>query len=349
MGRKPIVSVLTLVFNHGPYIKETIDSVLKQTYQNWEWIIIDDGSTDGTGDVIKNIKDSRIRYLCQENTGFDSQVKNYNKALSMSSGDLVAMLDGDDYWPEYKLEVQVKSFDDHGIILSYGECCLINQGGKSIGYMDLSDNASIACNTPIGSSLKAFLKIVKLKRYLFMHNSTVMLKRSALLNIGGFIYAPMAHGDFPTWTRLSLEGRFSAIPACLGYWRRHPSAATFGRNPLHLFDAGISFLKGFILENEKKLKEIGFSYDIDDLEKRWQETRKEFVTYHPYNTALQMMKPGLFEKSKSEFLSFLEKDRSLKSGMIYSLIALSSLLNFDILHPVIDLKERLRKIPMLYK
>jgi glycosyltransferase involved in cell wall biosynthesis len=154
---KPLVSILTLVYNHSAFIGQTIDSVLTQTFQDWEWIILDDGSVDGTGAIIKQIEDSRIHYCFQEHAGFDHLTRTYNKALAMCRGDFIALLDGDDYWPEYKLEIQLKSFKDPDAVLSYGECFVTYQEGKKKYYVRLPENPAVAGNDPRGSALKHLL------------------------------------------------------------------------------------------------------------------------------------------------------------------------------------------------
>jgi glycosyltransferase involved in cell wall biosynthesis len=315
---------------------------LNQTYQNWEWIILDDGSTDNSGDIIKGVKDSRIYYTFQEHAGIEQLVRTYNKALQMCNGDFIAMLDHDDYWPEYKLEIQIESFDNYDIVLSYGECCMVNQKGKKISYESLPDDPSIALNDPVGSSLK----VLMFKRYSFIPNVTVMLKRIALMNIGGFVEAKGLYQDFPTWTRLSLEGRFAAIPRCLGYWRRHPSAITLNSNPEVKIDLRLKFLRDFVLQNKKRLNELGFFYDMDRFEEHWEEIRKEHIPYLPYNRAMLMLSLGLFDKAKAEFKKFLGKDSSLKNKLIYYLIVFSGLIKADIVNPVADFK---RKIGIFFK
>src|SRR3972149_3975205 len=117
--------------------------------------------------------------------GVDHLTGTYNKALAMCSGDFIALLDGDDYWPEYKLEIQVKSFDDPDTVLSYGECLVINQKGKKIHYACLPEDLSVAHNNPIGSALKKLL----VDKFCFMVHPTVMVRKSTLLTIGGFIEA----------------------------------------------------------------------------------------------------------------------------------------------------------------
>ena len=107
MVNEPLVSIQTPVFNQDQYIEETIRSVLDQTYVKWEWIIIDDGSTDRTKEIILSFPDKRIRYYYQEHAGIDGICNSHNKALSLSRGDFIALIDGDDLWPAYKLEQQI--------------------------------------------------------------------------------------------------------------------------------------------------------------------------------------------------------------------------------------------------
>lgn len=337
MEKKPLISILTPVFNQERYIEHTIKSVLSQTYGNWEWIIMDDGSTDCTADIIKKYKDIRIKYFFQKNAGIQGLAKTFNKALSKCNGNLVAMLDSDDYWINNKLELQIKSFDNPEIILSYGECCVVNPSGRKISYMRLPDDLCIANNNPVGSSLKILL----LKRYCFLPNSTVMLRKSILTKIGGFVEAERLCQDFPTWTRLSLEGRFSAIPMCLGYWRRHINSTCLNSNPEHTFEAGINFLRDFIYQNQTRLNELNFSPGMDTLEKGWTATKDELMQYMPYNSAMLLMRIGAFKEAKAEFIKFVEKNPSFKNKLIYFLIIFSKIIKTDIVNPLADLKKKL--------
>lgn len=343
MRANPLVSILTVTYNHRKYIENTIKSVLNQTYTNWEWIIIDDGSTDGTGKALETLKDKRIKYIYQDNAGMIHCAENYNKALQSCNGDLVAMLDGDDYWPAYKLDLQTKTFNDPDIILSFGECCIVDSYGKKISYVNIPDDPAIANNDPIGTALMLFLKIHRFRNYLAVHDSTVMIKKSALLDIGGYVVSRASHQDWPTWARLCLEGNFSAIPVCLGYWRRHLSAATYQHDPIPLFDAGINFLRDFVVTHENKLNSLGFYYNLNDLEKHWQHLREEFITYLPFNKAMLLLKLGAFAQARGEFKKFMDKDPSFKNRLGYALVALASLIHYDIVHPVISFRERLRK------
>lgn len=103
--KKGKVSIITSTYNNGQYISQAINSVLNQTYTDWEMLIVDDGSTDGTIDVAKKFKDSRIHNFILEHSGIPSISRNVG--IKHSTGEYIAFLDADDLWPPQKLERQV--------------------------------------------------------------------------------------------------------------------------------------------------------------------------------------------------------------------------------------------------
>ena len=274
MDKKPLVSILSSVYNERRYIEQTIHSVLHQTYKNWEWIILDDGSTDGTADILRDIKDKRVKCVFQENIGYVAQ--NMNKAMKMSYGSIIASLDGDDYWPENKIELQVKSFDDQEVVLSYGECTLVNSKGTVIGFVTLPDDPGIANNNPTGSALRRLLVDMDC----FICNTTVMYRRNSLSDIGGFVEAKGLFQDFPTWVLLSLSGRFAPIPACLGYYRKHLKSASLTVDHEAYYENQVNFLRKVYLDNFETLRDIGLRYDLETLEDHWHRIkRKNKIVY----------------------------------------------------------------------
>ena len=104
--KMPLVSIIMSVYNEERYIQESLDSVLSQTLDNFELIIIDDCSTDKTAEMIEGYHDSRIRlYRNKENQGL---TKNLNNALRYCRGDYIARMDGDDICLPQRLEKQVQ-------------------------------------------------------------------------------------------------------------------------------------------------------------------------------------------------------------------------------------------------
>lgn len=127
-----LVSIIMPSYNTAKYIAETVQSVLAQTYQNWELIIVDDCSTDDTDEVIKPfLSDSRIRYLKNEkNSG---AAVSRNRALREAKGKWIAFLDSDDLWMPEKLEKQIAFMKENGYHFSYTDYVEIDETSKPNG------------------------------------------------------------------------------------------------------------------------------------------------------------------------------------------------------------------------
>lgn len=126
-----MVSIALCTFNGERFLKEQIDSILAQTYSDFELIICDDGSTDRTIDIISTYKelDSRITlYKNETNLGF---VKNFEKAISLCSGDYIALADQDDIWKANKIEILVENIHDN--LLIYTDAILVDVDSKTLG------------------------------------------------------------------------------------------------------------------------------------------------------------------------------------------------------------------------
>ena len=115
-----LVSIVMPSWNTAPYIADAINSVLSQTYQNWELIIVDDSSTDNTDDIVKPfLLDRRIRYIKNERNKGAALTR--NRALREAQGAWIAFLDSDDLWMPEKLEKQITFMNQGGSVLSYTE------------------------------------------------------------------------------------------------------------------------------------------------------------------------------------------------------------------------------------
>jgi GT2 family glycosyltransferase len=226
----PLVSILTPSYNHERFIGACIESVLSQTYSNWEQIIIDDGSTDRTGEIVKEYSDSRIRYFYQENRGIEALAHTYNLALEMARGSLIAILEGDDAWPSDKLASQFGRFEDPDIVLAFGEDRDMDANGRlatstsRTGKRRKRLRRSILFNEPVGETARHLLTM---EGQSFIPPATVVIRRSALEAVGGFQYVPgICPTDVPTFFRLSRLGKFHYTPEVMGFRRRHSSSAT---------------------------------------------------------------------------------------------------------------------------
>lgn len=224
--RTPLVSVITPTYNHERYLADCIQSVLKQSYPNWEMIIVDDGSTDSTLQLARNYAatDQRIRVYTQKNVGIFRLSETYNFAVSVAGGDYFAVLEGDDVWTESKLELQVKAMEAQpDAVLCWGRA-YSSTADLSSDYQlfPLEDKSEgVYTNTPVYEASKQLILSC------FIPALTVMVRRSALTLVGGFLqlhHLPLV--DLPTWQQLSLHGPFIYVPEVLGRWRIYPNQVT---------------------------------------------------------------------------------------------------------------------------
>lgn len=127
-----LVSVIMPSYNTGKYIGESIWSVLKQTYENWELLIVDDCSTDSTDEVVKPfLSDVRIRFYKNEKN--NGAAVSRNRALREAKGRWIAFLDSDDLWKPEKLERQIRFMKNNGYHFSYTNYSEIDENGKPNG------------------------------------------------------------------------------------------------------------------------------------------------------------------------------------------------------------------------
>ncbi len=132
---KEKVSIITPLYNSGKYVSETIESVLAQTYSNWEMLIVDDCSTDNGVKIVKKYceKDSRIRYIKLEKNSGAAVAR--NKAIKMATGEYIAFLDSDDLWKKEKLEKQTKFMKEKNCAFSFTEYETMNEDSEKLNVL----------------------------------------------------------------------------------------------------------------------------------------------------------------------------------------------------------------------
>ncbi len=251
------ISIITPTFNHEQFIAECIESVLRQTFKGWEMIILDDGSTDRTPEVIRRYVDPRIKYIREEHRGLSQLGERYNRALWMSRGEFILILEGDDYIPRQRLEVQLKSFKEPEVILSHGKYAYVC--GEKIFHYPTFFGRDVCENRPIGAMVGALLQGLNP-----IGTQSVMIRKSALLEVGGFRqpeYLPLV--DYPTWMVLALKGPFTFIPEILGYWRRHPCSVTIQKNE-QILVGFLRYCDEFVASRKDELLRLGLKDSIEN-------------------------------------------------------------------------------------
>jgi glycosyltransferase involved in cell wall biosynthesis len=207
----PKISVAMSVFNGEEYLNQAIDSVLGQTFKDFEFIIVDDGSTDRSAEIIRRYDDHRIVLLQQHNQGIASAL---NHALAIARGEYVARQDADDISTPQRFARQVEFLDMHAEIGLVGTgALLIDRTGHPF------------------SIVKPFTRhqrlVKELKRGVcpIVHGA-VMVRRKALLLRGGYDPAFGHMQDVELWLRLSPYFRLSNLRAILYQLRKHDSSIT---------------------------------------------------------------------------------------------------------------------------
>lgn len=208
----PLVSILMLTYNRDRFIHEAIASVVAQSYQHWELIVLDDGSTDTTAELVRGFSDERIRY---HNDGTNQGLlTRRQESLTLATGTYIAILDSDDVWqsPE-KLALQVAYLEAHeGCVLIGTFISLIDGSGQKIG-----SNSYHATDARIRAHI--------LGRNQFAHSAVVM-RRSAVAQTAGYHDFPISE-DLNLFLQLGTVGTLANIALELTAYRLHgPSASS---------------------------------------------------------------------------------------------------------------------------
>jgi glycosyltransferase involved in cell wall biosynthesis len=218
------VTIVTPTYNAAPYVRQCVQSVLAQTFTDWEMVVADDGSSDGTPDLVESFRDPRVRCLRLPHRGLRSLADTYNAALAASTGELIAVLEGDDCWPSDKLAVQVAGFADPAVQLSWGAGWDVDSHGR---FLKLSRTAATDGSTTRIENPSLFREL--LGDDVLVPAISVMARRAALQRIGGFRQDGTNHYvDLPTWLHLLAANPGVTLyhAHVLGHWRRHSAQVT---------------------------------------------------------------------------------------------------------------------------
>lgn len=216
---KPVVSVIMPAYNASGYIQEAINSVIAQTYTNWELIIIDDGSTDSTSEIIINNcnQDLRVKYFYQEN---GKQGRARNLGLYHARGPYIAFLDADDLWLPEKLEIQLEEIKAKNVDLVFANSYVFNNNNIS----DRSMKINILNRIFKGEeALKLFLEINRIPIL------TVLVKKEKIILVDGFSEKLVIQNaeDYHLWLKMLISGFvFYGSEKTLASYRDHSESST---------------------------------------------------------------------------------------------------------------------------
>ena len=168
MSTNPLVSIIIPVYNVEKYIEETVRSVIGQTYLNWELILIDDGSSDQTYQILQDFTDERIKIYQNDKNRGPSYTR--NRGLSLAKGEYIAFLDSDDLWEKEKLSKQLNFMQKNHHSFTFTSYKLVDEQGQDIHRVvhvpEKVNYQELLCNTVISTITVMFES--KLKQYLQM-------------------------------------------------------------------------------------------------------------------------------------------------------------------------------------
>lgn len=272
----PLISIIVNCYNGETFLRDSIKSILNQTYKNFEIIFWDNQSNDQSASIYKNFKDKRLKYYYAKN--HTSLYEARNLAIKKAKGKYIAFIDTDDLWLKNKLLLQIKKFKNEKVGLVYSNYYILNQftGLKKKFYKKI---------LPEGIIYKNLLKnyfigicTVVIKRKFFMKKNNLFNKRYNLI------------GDFDLFTRISKDNCFACIQEPLSIYRIHTNSFSNQNYQLHIkelkfwvknqvtFDEhALSFIKEKIiymeaildLFNKKYILAISKIYKISSFTKRF--------------------------------------------------------------------------------
>jgi glycosyltransferase involved in cell wall biosynthesis len=298
MNRKPLVSVIVSFLNAERFIKETIESVLAQTYEYWELLLVDDGSDDGSTSIARRYAElypGKIHYLEHEGHQNHGVCVSRNLGIRYSKGEYIAILDADDVWLSHKLERQVEILGSHPeVAMVYGASEYWNSwtGKPEDAKRDFIPELGVQTNTVFNPPKLAIL-CHPLGEGTAPCPSNILLRRETVENIGGFeedfrgMY--QLYEDQAFLIKVYLSAPVFAAGECWDRYRIHPYSCMARTSQFHdeirLFF--LKWLEAYLTEQE--IRDINI----------WKALRRAFWPYqHPHLYRLSKLPGNLVEQIK---------------------------------------------------
>lgn len=209
----PTISVVMPVYNAGEYLSLAIDSLVGQTFTDFEVIAINDGSSDESGEILDKIAetDSRFRIIHQKNKGL---VATLNYGVSLAKASIIARMDADDISLDNRFETEFPLFSDKNVVLVVG------------GYEELGTKKSTVHTPP--SQQESLSRSLYVQNYI--GHGTVMFRKDSFVEVGGYRQSVGPVEDYDLWIRLSELGKISSVKEVVYLWRVTAGGITSTQN-----------------------------------------------------------------------------------------------------------------------
>ncbi|MBN1224877.1 MAG: glycosyltransferase [Candidatus Aminicenantes bacterium] len=205
----PCISVVIPVYNGEKTIRETIGSVLKQSFSDFELLVIDDGSQDATINILRSIKDPRLIVFSQPHAGVAAS-RNYG--IKKSRGEFIAFLDADDLWTVDKLKTELNALEKNPqAAVSYSWTDFIDESGQFLHPgLHITANGDVYAKLLVINFLES--------------GSNALIRREALADVGGFDSYLEGFEDWDMWLRLAKQHHYVTVPIPQILYRRSPTS-----------------------------------------------------------------------------------------------------------------------------
>ncbi|MBD2700692.1 glycosyltransferase [Spirosoma sp. BT702] len=237
-------SIVIPLYNKVPYIGKAIESVLEQTVQDFELIIVEDGSTDGSLQEVNKYPDTRLRVICQENAGVSAA---RNKGVQYAKFDFIAFLDADDWWDKHFLEEMARLINDFPEAKLYGSSYYIVKHG-------ISKTAEIGLEPQFKAGYIDYFKVYSRTFWVPFNCSFVVIQRSAFEQIGGFKTSIKFGEDFDLWARIAVKEKVAYVNKPLAYSNQDVNAQyrALGSHKFWSKEEHITFNFNSLQENQQE-------------------------------------------------------------------------------------------------
>jgi glycosyltransferase involved in cell wall biosynthesis len=220
----PTVSVIVPNYNHAPFLRQRIESILRQTYQDFELILLDDCSTDDSRAVLSQCaSDPRVRLEFNEvNSG--STFKQWNKGARLARGKYIWMAESDDYADEKFLECLVAALErDEKIAFAYCRSWRVMENGRTNGFIDPFYTLDPLWNSDFCVDGREHCRKFSVRSPVICNASAALFQKSAYEMAGGADESLRLCGDWKMWAAMALVGKVAYVNQPLNYFRHHPS------------------------------------------------------------------------------------------------------------------------------
>ena len=251
MKQTPLISIIIPTYNHANFLGRALKSIIDQTYNNWEAIVVDNHSSDNTNEVVESFNDSRIKYLKIYNNGVIAVSR--NMGIRTSNGEWIAFLDSDDWWTIDKLQVCFSAINER-VDFVYHYLTIDSDKPR---YLRQSLLRTPQVKKPVVLDL-----LINGNKIM---NSSVVVRKKLLLDIGGISENEkiIASEDYDTWLRIAeITDNFLCIPSKLGFYGVHNSnTSSISRRDMSLSDRVVVANFISLLDHRQKVKvEARFNY-----------------------------------------------------------------------------------------